>query len=196
MTDDTKREKHSNGQPTTSLESSDSDVGATVKHVDVCFSKNATFTESYPQTDKPTKGCTNTHTECPVSTPDIGQTTASTDGPEPKTEATPSQRTETFPEGGLQAWLVVLGAWLALFSSLGILNSLATFQTYVSTHQLANESQDTIGWIFSLNAFVCFFAGVYIGPIFDKYGPRWLVLAGTLCLVTSLVLLSFCTSEN
>ncbi|ERS99586.1 hypothetical protein HMPREF1624_04791 [Sporothrix schenckii ATCC 58251] len=100
---------------------------------------------------------------------------------------------ETFPEGGLEAWLVVLGAWLALFSSLGILNSLATFQTYVSTHQLMEQSQSTIGWIFSLNAFMCFFAGVYIGPVFDKYGPRWLVLAGTMCLVGSLVLLSFCT---
>ncbi|CAK7226735.1 hypothetical protein SBRCBS47491_006330 [Sporothrix bragantina] len=103
------------------------------------------------------------------------------------------QQQESFPEGGLEAWLVVLGAWLALFSSLGILNSLATFQSYVTTHQLAGESQGTIGWIFSLNAFVCFFTGVYIGPIFDKHGPRWLVLAGTLCLVASLVLLSFCT---
>ncbi|CAK7235118.1 hypothetical protein SCUCBS95973_009161 [Sporothrix curviconia] len=103
-----------------------------------------------------------------------------------------SQLQETFPEGGLEAWLVVLGAWLALFSSLGILNSLATFQSYVTTHQLVGESQGTIGWIFSLNAFVCFFTGVYVGPIFDKHGPRWLVLAGTLCLVVSLVLLSFC----
>ncbi|OAA62477.1 major facilitator superfamily transporter [Niveomyces insectorum RCEF 264] len=99
---------------------------------------------------------------------------------------------ETYPEGGLEAWLVVLGAWLALFSSLGIMNSLATFQSYVSTHQLAGQSQGTIGWIFSLYAFICFFAGVYIGPMFDKYGPRWLVLTGTVCLVVGLVLLSLC----
>lgn len=35
----------------------------------------------------------------------------------------------TFPEGGRQAWSVVFGSWLALFSALGIMNSLATFHT-------------------------------------------------------------------
>lgn len=103
---------------------------------------------------------------------------------------------ETYPEGGLRAWLVVLGCWLALFSCLSLMNTLATFQTYVSTHQLAEYDEGTIGWIFSLYTFLAFFLGVYIGPVFDKYGPRWLVLSGTVCLVTSLMLLSICTGNH
>ncbi|KAK1446075.1 major facilitator superfamily transporter [Colletotrichum melonis] len=100
---------------------------------------------------------------------------------------------ETYPEGGLRAWSVVLGSWLALFSALGIMNSIAIFQTYVATHQLKGYSEGTIGWIFSVYTFLCFFGGIYIGPVFDQYGPRWLVLAGTVCLVIGVMLLSICT---
>ncbi|SPO00036.1 related to monocarboxylate transporter 2 [Cephalotrichum gorgonifer] len=100
---------------------------------------------------------------------------------------------EGYPEGGLKAWLVVLGSWLALFSALGLMNTLATFQAYVSTHQLQDHSEGQIGWIFSVYTFLTFFCGIYIGPIFDKYGPKWLVLAGTILLVASLILLSFST---
>jgi len=97
---------------------------------------------------------------------------------------------EGYPEGGIRAWLVVLGAWLALFAALGLMNILATFQTYVSNNQLVDYDASTIGWIFSLYTFVSFFMGIYVGPLFDKYGPRWLVLSGTLCLVLSLIFMS------
>ncbi len=100
---------------------------------------------------------------------------------------------ETYPEGGREAWLVVLGCWLALVSSLGPMNTIATLQAYISTHQLSGYSQGDIGWIFSLYTFLAFFLGVYIGPLFDMYGPRWLVVAGTLTLFVSFMLLSFCT---
>ena len=101
-----------------------------------------------------------------------------------------------YPEGGLKAWLVVLGSWLALFSALGLMNTLATFQAYVSTHQLQGHGEGQIGWIFSLYTFLTFFCGIYIGPIFDKYGPRWVILAGTLCLGVGLVGFSFCTGTS
>jgi hypothetical protein len=105
------------------------------------------------------------------------------------------QEEETYPEGGLQAWLVVLGSWTALFSSLGLMNSLATFQTYVAMNQLSSYNEGTIGWIFSIYAFLCFFLGIYIGPLFDKYGPRWLILTGSICNTASLMLLSVCTGK-
>lgn len=106
---------------------------------------------------------------------------------------TDGEAVETYPEGGREAWLVVLGSWLALLPSLGIMNTLATFQTYISTHQLLGMSEGSIGWIFSLYTFLAFFLGVYIGPIFDKYGPRWLILVGTIFLFLGLMLLSICT---
>ena len=103
---------------------------------------------------------------------------------------------EEYPEGGLRAWLVVLGSWLALFSSLGIMNTLGTFLTYVKTHQLSEYDEGTLGWVFSLYTFVCFFLGVYFGPIFDKYGPRWLIFIGTISIAVSLMLLSISTRES
>ena len=87
-----------------------------------------------------------------------------------------------YPEGGLRAWLVILGSFSGMTASFGILNSAGTFQAYLSTHQLIDESPSAIGWIFSLYAFLTFFCGVQIGPVFDAYGPRWLVFAGTVCL--------------
>lgn len=97
---------------------------------------------------------------------------------------------DDYPEGGLRAWLVVLGAWLALFASLGLMNILATFQTYISSNQLQEYDTSSVGWIFSLYTFVSFFMGIYVGPLFDKYGPRWLILSGTLSLSLSLMFMS------
>ncbi|KAL2210309.1 MFS general substrate transporter [Sarocladium strictum] len=100
---------------------------------------------------------------------------------------------ESYPEGGLQAWLVVVGAWFSLFASFGLLNTIAVFQTYTLENQLSSYSEGTVGWVFSVYTFLTFFGGVYIGPVFDKYGPRWLLVAGTVCTVGGMVLLSFCT---
>lgn len=98
---------------------------------------------------------------------------------------------ETYPEGGMQAWLVVLGSWFALFSSLGLMNTIAVFQAYVLKNQLSDHSQGTVGWIFSIYTFLAFFCGVYIGPVFDKYGPRWLVIAGLIFTIGGLISMSF-----
>lgn len=99
----------------------------------------------------------------------------------------------TYPEGGLQAWLVVVGSWMALFGSLGLLNSIGTFQAYISKHQLSGYSDGTVGWIFGVYACLTFFCGAQIGPIFDAKGPRFLVLGGSILIIASLVALAFCT---
>ena len=100
-----------------------------------------------------------------------------------KNESPDQDETLGFPEGGVRAWLVVLGSFSGMTASFGVLNSAGTFQVYLSMNQLADESPSAVGWIFSLYAFLTFFCGVQIGPIFDAYGPRWLVFAGTVCLV-------------
>ncbi|KAI1114045.1 major facilitator superfamily domain-containing protein [Nemania sp. NC0429] len=107
--------------------------------------------------------------------------------------AVPILGEESYPEGGLEAWLVVLGAWCGVVAALGLLNTLGTFQTYLSTHQLSEYSEGTVGWIFSLFTALCFFCGVYIGPLFDKYGPRWLIGPGSLAVVASIMITSVCT---
>ncbi|KAI0136127.1 MFS general substrate transporter [Hypoxylon sp. NC0597] len=97
-----------------------------------------------------------------------------------------------FPEGGLKAWLVVFGSFCAMISVYGIINSAAVFESYFSTHQLAGYDSSTIGWIFSVYLFIVFFFGIQVGPIFDRYGPRLSVLAGSLLVVASQLLLGLC----
>ncbi|KAI9841835.1 MAG: hypothetical protein M1838_003410 [Thelocarpon superellum] len=75
----------------------------------------------------------------------------------------------------------------------GQMNSIGTFQAYISTHQLQDYSPSTTGWIFSLYVFLAFFCGVQIGPVFDARGPRGLILAGSVIGVTGMMLLGICS---
>lgn len=97
-----------------------------------------------------------------------------------------------YPEGGLKAWLVVFGSWCGMFASLGIANSLASFQAYISDNQLSSYSPGAIGWIFSIYTFLSFACGIYIGPLFDVYGPRWLILPGSAILLLAFFLIGIC----
>ena len=98
----------------------------------------------------------------------------------------------TYPEGGLEAWLCVLGSFCGLMGALGMMNTIGTFQAYLSTHQLSHMTESSIGWIFGIYAFLSFFCGIQIGPVFDAKGPRWLVLAGSILIVATYLLLGVC----
>ncbi|KAI1608384.1 MFS transporter, MCP family, solute carrier family 16, member 10 [Exophiala viscosa] len=98
----------------------------------------------------------------------------------------------TYPEGGREAWLCVFGSFCGLTASLGIMNTLGTYQAYLSTHQLQNYTDSTIGWIFGIYAFLSFFFGIQIGPVFDAKGPRLLVLAGSVLLMAAVLLMGVC----
>lgn len=106
-----------------------------------------------------------------------------------------SSSTLTFPEGGLAAWLAVVGSFSAMLSIFGLINSSAVFESYFSEHQLKDYNSSQIGWIFSLYLFMVFFIGIQVGPIFDRHGPKWLVPTGSLFMVLSLMLLGFCTGK-
>ncbi|EPE04483.1 riboflavin transporter mch5 [Ophiostoma piceae UAMH 11346] len=98
----------------------------------------------------------------------------------------------TFPEGGRQAWQVVFASFCAMVSVFGLINSSAVFESWFSTHQLAEYTASEIGWIFSTYLFIVFFIGIQVGPIFDRYGPRWLVFVGSVLVVASVMLLGLC----
>ncbi|KAI9150500.1 putative transporter MCH4 [Paramyrothecium foliicola] len=83
----------------------------------------------------------------------------------------------TYPEGGREAWLVVVGAWCGLASSIGLYNSTGVFEAYISREILTDESPSTVGWIFGIYAFMTFFLGAQVGPTFDAKGPRGLLMA-------------------
>ncbi|KAJ5149607.1 hypothetical protein N7448_001185 [Penicillium atrosanguineum] len=95
------------------------------------------------------------------------------------------------PEGGWKAWSVVLGAWCAMIPAMGLLNTLGVLHAWISTHQLQNYSESSIGWIFGAYGFFLYLAGAQAGPVFDTYGSNHVVIPGSIGIVASLVCLSF-----
>ena len=97
-----------------------------------------------------------------------------------------------FPDGGLHAWLVVLGTFSILGSTFGLMTSVGILQSYWSEHQLSSYTDSEIGWIPSVYVFLSLFLGVQFGPLFDRYGPRWINLIASGAYVICLVLLGEC----
>lgn len=102
------------------------------------------------------------------------------------------QSNDDFPEGGLQAWLVLTGACLALYPSFGFMVSIGTVQEYLQVHQLSDYTARDIGWIPSVFVYLALGLGIWVGPLFDRYGPRWIALLGSICYVIMVFLLAEC----
>jgi MFS family permease len=112
---------------------------------------------------------------------------------DPATHKSMDEHGTIYPEGGLTSWLVVFGSFAGLVGSLGLLNTIGTFQAYLSTHQLKDYSDGSIGWIFGVYVFLTFFCGVQIGPVFDAKGPRLLVLSGSFLIMVAMIAIGFCS---
>lgn len=97
-----------------------------------------------------------------------------------------------FPEGGIKGWLCVFGSFMGLVGSLGLINSIGSFQAYLDSHQLMQYGAGKTGWIFGLFTFLTFFCGIQVGPIFDARGPRLLVLLGSVLVMAMMVSMGFC----
>lgn len=114
---------------------------------------------------------------------------------------------DNYPDGGLEAWLVVLGAWCAMIPSMGLLNTLAILQAQVFEHELPGFSESDIGWIFSCYAFFLYICGAQvgmywntkhqqskadrsIGPIFDAYDIKVLIIPGCVGIVAAVMFFS------
>ncbi|KAH8688010.1 riboflavin transporter MCH5 [Tricladium varicosporioides] len=97
----------------------------------------------------------------------------------------------TFPEGGMRAWIVAIGASLTIFTTFGWVNSWGVFQEYYESHQLQHMSTSAISWIGSLQSFILFSGALFGGPLFDKYGERVIWLSAPTYLL-SVFLTSIC----
>ncbi|KAK8034824.1 hypothetical protein PG993_009819 [Apiospora rasikravindrae] len=129
--------------------------------------------------------------------PPRGGPGASTSGEETDAvESNPDEQTITaseFPEGGREAWLVVFGAWCALFCTFGLITCIGVFLDYYKKGPLATYSPSAVSGITSSQVFVQTGGSALWGRLYDSYGPRWLLLIGTPLYCFGLMMLSLST---
>lgn len=82
------------------------------------------------------------------------------------------------PDGGVKAWVNLAGVFAGLTGCMGIVNSNGAVEEYVSLNVLPNESQSTIGWIFSMLNFFCFGMILFVAPLFESYGSKVCIATG------------------
>ena len=70
---------------------------------------------------------------------------------------------------------------------------MGVWQGYYQTHQLAEYSSSTVSWITSVGNFMTFFLIPFVGALQDRFGPKPLVLGGTILHVLGLMMTSLAT---
>lgn len=101
---------------------------------------------------------------------------------------------DSIPDGGVTAWLQVLGSWVILVDTWGLVNSFGVFQTHYKATMLPSTSPSSISWIGSLQASLLMLVGVVSGPLYDMGYFRALIGTGLLLIILGQFLLSICTT--
>ncbi|KFY51266.1 hypothetical protein V497_09283 [Pseudogymnoascus sp. VKM F-4516 (FW-969)] len=98
------------------------------------------------------------------------------------------------PEGGLEAWLQVVGAFSIMVATWGLVNTYGVYQTYYQTVMLTSNSASSISWIGSLQACLLFIGGLVSGPLFDAGYFRAELIVGLFLICFGMFMTSLCTS--
>ncbi|KAB5530274.1 putative MFS monocarboxylate transporter [Coniochaeta sp. 2T2.1] len=93
----------------------------------------------------------------------------------------------------VRASLVVVGATLAFFCTVGFLNAFGVFQQYYKANMLNDKSDSDISWIGSVCIFFLYALAPHAGILVDRVGPTWLLVGGSLGQLVSIFLTSLCT---
>ncbi|KUI60433.1 Riboflavin transporter MCH5 [Cytospora mali] len=97
------------------------------------------------------------------------------------------------PDGGLRAWLQVLGGFVIYLNTWGLMISFGVFQSYYENHLLTNSSPSAISWIGTVQAFFLIEIGVITGPLYDQGYQRYILATGAVLLTLGVMMTSIAT---
>ncbi|AEO60318.1 hypothetical protein MYCTH_2022670, partial [Thermothelomyces thermophilus ATCC 42464] len=97
------------------------------------------------------------------------------------------------PDGGLLAWLQVLGSFFLFMNTWGLVNSYGVYQTYYQLDLLRDKTPSQISWVGSFQACLLLIVGVATGPLFDLGYFYLLLWTGSILVVLGLMMTSLCT---
>ncbi|KAN0064283.1 hypothetical protein ACQY0O_002414 [Thecaphora frezii] len=98
-----------------------------------------------------------------------------------------------FPEGGLRAWLCVVGGWWCSFITFGYINTFGVYEDYYLATFLSHKSSSEIAWIGAFQYFLIFGISFVSGRLFDLGFFRPTFTVGCVLLVVCQMLLSLCS---
>ncbi|BGP53278.1 hypothetical protein JCM8202_002603 [Rhodotorula sphaerocarpa] len=93
------------------------------------------------------------------------------------------------PDGGWKAWLNVLGGFLILFASFGLVSAFGVFQAYFTEFRYTSHSESEISWIGSCQLCLFFLCALVAGPLFDRGKFRYLIGVGSVLWTASVFLI-------
>ncbi|KMQ48065.1 hypothetical protein A7C99_6268 [Trichophyton rubrum] len=128
----------------------------------------------------------------PLPPPGVGEPDTETDMKVKRETDGGSVDTETYPEGGLKAWLNMLGAFCAMACTFGWISTFGVFQAYYHTHLLKENTHSQIAWIGGLQAFFICTTGLISGPLVDRYGLKPILIPFSLLALLSVMITSIC----
>ncbi|KAL2125021.1 hypothetical protein VTJ04DRAFT_1386 [Mycothermus thermophilus] len=125
--------------------------------------------------------------------PTISAQPGTTPSPHPSSSSPPPPTHDNVPDGGLLAWLQVLGSAVILVTTWGVINTFGVFQAYYESTLLSSHSASAISWIGSAQACLLFLVGVIAGPLYDAGYFRPLLWCGLTLTILGQFMTSLCT---
>lgn len=109
-------------------------------------------------------------------------------------DETPTGLTPPAPEidGGLRAWLQVLGSFVVFGNLWGFTFAFGSFQAYFESTLLPDQTASTISWIGTIQVFLLIFGGVLTGPLFDLGYYKTMLFTGAAVETLGVFLTSLC----
>ncbi|KAF9264599.1 MFS general substrate transporter [Marasmius fiardii PR-910] len=99
---------------------------------------------------------------------------------------------DTVPDGGLRAWLVVVGVTCLAFTAFGCTSTWGVFQAYYEETYLKGSSPSKIAWIGSIQNAMVFIPSMIMGRIFDKGYYHTMLISATVVVVVATMLVAEC----
>ncbi|CDO53418.1 similar to Saccharomyces cerevisiae YOL119C MCH4 Protein with similarity to mammalian monocarboxylate permeases [Geotrichum candidum] len=98
-----------------------------------------------------------------------------------------------FPDGGLRAWLQVVGGFFAVFVTWGLVTSFGAFQSYYKQELLPGVSAFKMGWISSIQSAFLLLGGTLSGRLFDIGYFYHLITFSTVLTFFSFMMVAQCS---
>ncbi|KAF4553544.1 MFS-type transporter-like protein 20 [Elsinoe fawcettii] len=89
--------------------------------------------------------------------------------------------------------LLVFGSFCIVMSTWGLVNSVGVFQSWWLENQLRDYSASSVGWITSTFIASNMSLAVAFGPLFDRFGSRWLLVGGSTGYILAFFILGSCS---